>query len=207
MIRILCLGDNHIPYRAKNTPKQIVNHLATLTKTEFFDYTLFTGDLIMCPELIVLLKSKTKKKRFFSVLGNMDYHYGNRDSPIYHQLNLVFNTNDKIFIGLTHGSQIRPRGDHVQLEKFAIEKKINVIVSGHTHKEEVFLTKNGTLLLNPGSATGAWSFVASGIPSFILLNINESNKEIHINLFQVQKNSRELMTLNFDFTFRNSKIL
>ena len=120
---------------------------------------------------------------------------------------MVLNTNTKISIGLTHGSQIRPRGDHIQLEKFAIEKKINVLVSGHTHKEEVFLTTNGTLLINPGSATGAWSFVASGIPSFILLNIYESNKEIHVNLFQVQKNSRELINLNSDFTFRNSKIL
>ncbi len=206
MIRILCIGDSHIPNRAKNIPKQIIDHIATLTETELFDYTLFTGDLISYPELIILLKSKTKKY-LFSVLGNMDYHYGNRDSPIYHQLEVVFNTNYKISIGLTHGSQIRPRGDHVQLEKFAIEKKVNVLVSGHTHKEEVFLTKNGTLLINPGSATGAWSFVASGIPSFILLNINESNEEIHINLFQVQKNSRELINLNSEFTFKNSKIL
>lgn len=206
MIRILCIGDTHIPNRATKIPKQIIDHIDTLTKTELFDYTLFTGDLISCPELIVLLKSKTKKN-FFSVLGNMDYHYGNRDSPIYHQLEVVFNTNDKISIGLTHGSQSRPRGDHIQLEKFASEKKVNILVSGHTHKEEVFLTKNGTLLINPGSATAAWSFVSSGIPSFILLNINECNKEIHINLFQVQKNSRELITLNSDFTFKNSKII
>ena len=206
MIRVLCIGDTHIPNRAKNVPKQIIDHIATLTKTEFFDYTLFTGDLIRCPELIVLLKSKTTKD-LFSVLGNMDYHYGNRDSPIFQQLKVVFNTNDKIFIGLTHGSQIRPRGDHVQLEKLANEKKVNVIVSGHTHKEEVFLTKNGTLLINPGSATGAWSFVASRIPSFMLLNINEINRELHINLYQVQKNSRELINLNFNYTFKNNKIL
>ena len=137
----------------------------------------------------------------------MDYHYGNRDSPIYHRLELVLTPKTTISIGLTHGSQIRPRGDHIQLEKFAEEKKINILVSGHTHKEEVFLTKNGILLINPGSATGAWSFVASGNPSFVLLKINENNKEIHINLFQIQKNSKELINLNFNFTFKNNKIL
>ena len=207
MIRILCIGDTHIPNRAKNIPKQITDYITSLTKTEFFDYTLFTGDLISYLKLIVFLKSITKNKEFFSVLGNMDYHYGNRDSPIYHQVKLVLVDNNKVSIGLTHGSQIRPRGDHAQLEKFANEKKINILVSGHTHKEEIFLTKNGTLLLNPGSATGAWSFVASGIPSFILLNIDECNKEIHINLFQVQKNSKELITLNFNFTFKNNKFV
>ena len=207
MVRILCIGDTHIPNRAKNIPKQITDHITSLTKTEFFDYTLFTGDLINYLELIVFLKSITKKKKFFSVLGNMDYHYGNRDSPIYHQVKLVLINNNRISIGLTHGSQIRPRGDHSQLERFANEKKINILVSGHTHKEEVFLTNDGNLLINPGSATGAWSFVASGIPSFIMLKINEKNKEIRINLFQVQKNSKELITQNFSFTFKNNRIL
>ncbi|MCK4779720.1 MAG: hypothetical protein KAT57_06015, partial [Candidatus Lokiarchaeota archaeon] len=79
-------------------------------------------------------------------------------------------------------------------------------VSGHTHKEEVYLTKNGILLINPGSVTGAWSFVASGIPSFIELSVNEKTKEIFINLFQIDKQNREIEVLEFNFALKDNQI-
>ncbi|TET57706.1 MAG: YfcE family phosphodiesterase, partial [Promethearchaeota archaeon] len=168
MVRILCIGDSHIPVRAKDLPMQIYNKINELTSTELFDYTFFTGDLINFPELLDFLNQKTKRS-LFKVIGNMDYYYGNRDSPTYQKLDVFFEENDKITLGLTHGSQIKPRGDHDQLEILAQENDYNIVVSGHTHKEEIYLTKKGILLINPGSVTGAWSFVASSIPSFIEL--------------------------------------
>ncbi|GAH47866.1 unnamed protein product, partial [marine sediment metagenome] len=113
---------------------------------------------------------------------------------------------DKMTLGLTHGAQIRPRGDHSQLENLAIEKKYNIIVSGHTHKEEIFLTDKGILLINPGSVTGAWSFVASSIPSFIELNVNESTKEIVVDLIQIDKRSREIIALKSKYFFQDNRI-
>jgi len=205
MVRILCIGDSHIPNRAKDLPEKIYNKLDNLTKDGLFDFTFFTGDVIKFPKLLDSLNLKTKKKLYI-VMGNMDYYYDNRNAPIYQKLDVIFEDKDKMTLGLTHGSQIRPRGDHSQLENLAIEKKYNIIVSGHTHKEEIFLTDKGILLINPGSVTGAWSFVASGFPSFIELNVIESTKEIIVDLIQINKRSREMIALKSKYFFQNNRI-
>ena len=206
MVRILCIGDSHVPNRAKELPEQFYDKLNNLTREDLFDFTFFTGDVVNFPKLLDFLNLKTKSN-FYIVMGNMDYHYGNRNAPMYQKLDIIFDDKDKITIGLTHGAQISPRGDHTQLEDLAIEKDYNIIVSGHTHKEEICLTKNGILLINPGSVTGAWSFVASGIPSFIELNIHESAKEINIDLIQIEKRSREIFSLKSKYFFQNNRII
>ena len=205
MVRILCIGDSHIPVRAKDLLIPIYNKINELTCTELFDYTFFTGDLINFPDLLDFLNQRTKRS-LFKVIGNMDYYYGKRDSPTYQKLDISFEDNDKITLGLTHGAQIRPRGDHDQLEILAQENGYTILVSGHTHKEEIFLTNKGILLINPGSVTGAWSFVASGIPSFIELSIDEKTKKVVINLFQVDKSTRKIMLSEFDFTLKDNQI-
>jgi len=194
-----------VPIRAKDLPTQIYEKINELTQTELYDYTFFTGDVVNFPKLLDFLNLKTKRT-LFRVIGNMDYYYGNRDSPNYQKLEISFEDNDKITLGLTHGAQIRPRGDHGQLENLAIEKEFAILVSGHTHKEEIFLTKKGILLINPGSITGAWSFVASGIPSFIELYIDEKIKAIIINLFQINKQTREIVVSESYFILKNNQI-
>jgi putative phosphoesterase len=205
MPRILCIGDSHIPQRAKDLPEQIYNKINKLTETKLFDYTLFTGDVINFREFLDFLNQKTNIN-LFQVIGNMDYYYGNQDSPTYQKLDISFEDNDKITIGLTHGSQIKPRGDHSQLENLAIEKEYNILISGHTHKEEIFLTNKGILLINPGSVTGAWSFVASGIPSFIELSVDDATKEIIVKLFQMDKKSRQITNFVYYFILENNQI-
>ena len=204
-MRILCIGDSHIPNRAKDLPEQIYNKLNELSKEEIFDYTLFTGDIIDYPELIDYLKLKTKNNLFI-VIGNMDYYYGNRDLPMNQELDICFEDSSKLIIGLTHGAQIKPRGDQTQLERLAIENKYQILVSGHTHKEEIILTKKGILLINPGSVTGAWSFLATGNPSFVELYINKNTKEIEVNLFQKQKQSMEINHFKYQYILKNNKI-
>ncbi|MFX1266788.1 MAG: hypothetical protein ACFFAK_02360, partial [Promethearchaeota archaeon] len=76
----------------------------------------------------------------------------------------------------------------------------------HTHKEEIFLTKSGILLINPGSITGAWSFVASGIPSFVIMFISNKTKTIEISLFQLDKNSDKINETKSYYTFEKNKI-
>jgi len=205
MLRYLIIGDSHVPKRATNVPKQILEKLDNLTTPNLFENTFFTGDLIDYQEFIDFLNLKTKKSLFI-VLGNMDYYYGNRNVPLYHKLEVILNDNSKLIIGLTHGAQIEPRGDHMQLENLAKEKDYNILISGHTHKEEIFLTKNGILLLNPGSVTGAWSFVASKIPSFIIMTINEITSEIEISLFQLDSKSLQVNEIKSYFIYQNSKI-
>ncbi|UCD01634.1 MAG: YfcE family phosphodiesterase [Promethearchaeota archaeon] len=204
-IRILCIGDSHVPIRANDLPGQIYNKINELTETKLFDYTLFSGDVINFPEFLDFLNKKTKRN-LFRVIGNMDYYYGNRDSPTFQKLDIFFEDKHKFTIGLTHGSQIKPRGDHSQLENLAIEKYYNILVSGHTHKEEVFLTNKGILLINPGSVTGAWSFVASGIPTFIELYVDEKTKEITVNLYQIDKKTRQITDFVYYFILKNKQI-
>ena len=207
MVRVLCIGDSHIPNRAKNLSKEISEYIVDFTAKEgLFDFTLFTGDLINCPQLLEFLNLNTKKD-LLVVLGNMDYHYGNQESPIYQDLDVYFEDNDKITIGLTHGAQIRPRGDYNQLENLAIQKDCNILISGHTHKEEIKLTNKRILLINPGSVTGAWSFVTSGIPSFIVLDIIKDEKTIVVHLIQLNKKTKIVTEFQSYFTFNKNKIL
>ncbi len=205
MYKILCLGDSHIPVRANDLPMQIYNKINEITESKLFDYILFTGDLIDFPEFIDYLNQKTKRA-LFKVVGNMDYYYGNRDSPTHQKIEISFEDNRSIILGLTHGTQIRPRGDHDQLELLAQEKGYNILFSGHTHKEEIFLTKEGILLINPGSVTGAWSFVASGIPSFIEILVNKRNKDIITKLYQLDKKAGKIIVSEYFFVLKNNKI-
>ena len=205
MVKLLLIGDSHIPQRAKIIPEKIHDKLSELAEKELFDYTFFTGDLIKCSEFINFLSLKTLNDLFI-VIGNMDYFGGNRDASIYQKLKLTLFNNEKLVIGLTHGHQISPRGDHSQLEHLAIENNFTILISGHTHKEEIYLTDKGILLLNPGSATGAWSFVASGIPSFLEVNINEKTKNFDVKLFQLERKSDKIIDKKSYFMFNNNRI-
>jgi putative phosphoesterase len=204
MIKLLAIGDSHLPRRAKSVPDQIIIKLEQLVEIEKFDYTFFTGDVVNAPKFMHFLNLITKRI-LFVVIGNMDYYGGNRDAPIYQNLNVSMENNDYLNVGLTHGHQVSPRGDRSQLELIAIEKKFNILISGHTHKEEIFLQKD-ILLLNPGSVTGAWSFIASGNPSFITLNIVEKTGEITAVLYQYDIRAAKLKDLKSYFVFENNKI-
>ena len=205
MVLCLVIGDSHIPFRKKEISEIILNELDKLTTEQLFDYTFFTGDIIKAPNFIQFLNRRTEKN-LFTVVGNMDYYYGNRNAPIYQELDLFLNSNKKLNIGLTHGAQIHPRGDHNQLEQFAIEKGNNILISGHTHKEDVFLTKKGILLINPGSVTGAWSFIASGIPSFSVIRINKQSNDIQVSLYQLNIKNDEISKLDSYFVFEKDNI-
>jgi vacuolar protein sorting-associated protein 29 len=52
------------------------------------------------------------------------------------------------------------------------------LITGHTHKNEVYEIEKKKYLINPGSVTGAYSaFTSDVIPSFILMAI-KGNKLI-----------------------------
>jgi vacuolar protein sorting-associated protein 29 len=207
MIRCLAIGDSHIPKRAKEVSYIIIDKLNELTKEKLLDYIFFTGDLIDAPDFFNFLNLKTKNS-LLMVMGNMDYYYDRTSTaPIYRNLDLSLSDNDKLIIGLTHGAQIEPRGDHSQLELLAVENKSHILISGHTHKEDIYLTEKGILLINPGSVTGAWSFMASGIPSFITFNIDNFSKKIYINLFQLDNEICDIKEVKSFFLFKNKRII
>ncbi|TXT57258.1 MAG: Phosphoesterase (modular protein) [Promethearchaeota archaeon] len=205
--KILVIGDSHIPRRAKEIPESIIEGLNQLTISDLFDYTFCTGDIVRKTDFLDFLRSKTKNK-FHIVMGNMDRYSNQENIPVYESLTLSDSekpNNNDLTIGLTHGFQISPRGDHSLLENLAKERHFNILISGHTHKEEVFLTKEGILLLNPGSVTGAWSFVASEIPSFITIKI-DPDFSLEVDLYRLDRKTHNLDISNFYFRFINGKI-
>ena len=201
MIYLLAIGDAHIPHRAQEIPPKIYEKLDTLTREHLFDYTFFTGDVIDAPQFLDFLKLRTRQD-FFRVIGNMDYYGGNREAPVFQTLKI----SNQLSIGMTHGAQISPRGDHDQLELLAIENNYNVLISGHTHKEEITLTKNGILLINPGSVTGAWSFVASQIPSFAVIDVNENSGQIKVALYRLNQRENTISETQDHFRFDGKTI-
>ncbi|TFG02266.1 MAG: metallophosphoesterase [Promethearchaeota archaeon] len=204
MVRILLTGDSHIPKRASTVPDEIYREINTLITTDRFDYVFFTGDLVDAPKLMTYLNNISRNK-LFKVIGNMDYYGGNRNLPQTQNLAIDLNVAGEISLGLIHGHQVHPRGDHNQLELIAQENNYNILVSGHTHKEEIYLTPNGILLLNPGSITGAWSFIASGNCSFIVLSIKEHSNLIDVKLYQYNRKSTKLSRTEKSFQWIDEK--
>ncbi len=205
-MRILVIGDSHIPERAIEIPALIYGILNKLTETAKFDYIFFTGDLIEAPKIVQFLQEKTFHDIFF-VLGNMDFYCGIKNLPEFQELVLSMKERDTIKIGLTHGAQIHPRGDHAQIELLAKEKGYNIIITGHTHKEEVYLFSSGILSLNPGSVTGAWSFLASRNSSFILMEIELKKSNIHISHFILNKKEQKISERSHDYNYLNKNIV
>jgi vacuolar protein sorting-associated protein 29 len=83
-------------------------------------------------------------------------------------------------IGLCHGHQIIPWGEK---EALAIKRRqldVDILVTGHTHKFEA-TEHEGKLLLNPGSATGAYSGHTSEVkPGFLLMDVKGSDVTTYV---------------------------
>jgi len=74
-------------------------------------------------------------------------------------------------IGVVHGHQVVPWGDHMSLAMVRRKLGVDILISGHTHKNGV-VEHEGFYHINPGSITGA--FTATGedaTPSFVLLAV------------------------------------
>ncbi len=184
----------------------IFKKLRDLASEKPFTYTFFTGDLINYEEFITFLNIITEKD-VIRVLGNMDSYFGaNLHVSKFRTVEFTISKGkETLTIGLTHGSQLSPRGDHYQLENIALENNCIILISGHTHKEDIHLTDKGILLLNPGSITGAWSFVASKIPSFMTLIVDVNNNSIEVNLFQFNR-KWSITHRKFSFLYQNNRI-
>jgi vacuolar protein sorting-associated protein 29 len=83
-------------------------------------------------------------------------------------------------IGLCHGHQIVPWGEK---EALAIKRRqldVDILVTGHTHKFECE-EHEGKLLLNPGSATGAYSGHTNEVkPGFLLMDVKGSDVTTYV---------------------------
>ena len=83
-------------------------------------------------------------------------------------------------IGVVHGHQVLPFGDHTSLAAVRRKLDVDILVSGHTGKNEV-VEHDGYYHINPGSITGSFSpFQENNIPSFILLAVQGENVVVYL---------------------------
>jgi len=165
-MRILIIGDFHIPSRASEIPEPIMNVISN----EKFDLVLCTGDLVNEKVLNMLERFGPVKW----VVGNMDYIDGPKS------LKVKLGNFD---IGVYHGTRIYPRGDPKQLYSIAKRLNVDVLIHGHTHALSIQLFGE-VLLLNPGSATGVWGGGPASLkPSFMILEVR--NNELIVNGYEL----------------------
>ena len=167
-IQVLVIGDFHIPTRAKSIPTPI----RAIIEKSSFDYVLCTGDFVVRKVMDYVKKAG---RNFIAVKGNMDYI---EDLPPRAIVEI-----EGYRIGLTHGSEVFPRGNIVMLTKIAEEMNVDVLVHGHTHVlsiHEVPTTTGTKLLINPGSATGVYSGGGGSlIPSYMILEVSSEQVVVH----------------------------
>ncbi len=166
-MRILAIGDTHIPRRASWIPKEI----SSLIENESFDRIVCTGDLTD-RKVLDYLKSLSD---VVVVRGNMDH----LTLPEYE----IFNA-EKIKVGVIHGDQVYPRGDRNQLKAIAKKLDVDLLISGHTHSYDVHFSE--VLLLNPGSATGVWGGGGGSLkPSFMILEVED--RMVVVNFYELSE--------------------
>lgn len=88
---------------------------------------------------------------------------------------VVVNVGNLTF-GICHGHQILPTDDKEAVESQRREMGVDVLVTGHTHKLDIWQGRDGGLYVNPGSATGAYTTTSVIIhpPSFVLMDVQGS---------------------------------
>ena len=178
MAVILVLGDTHIPRRANRIPDEIEEFV----RGKPFDYVICTGDLTAESVLDYL---RQLGRKVVAVRGNMDH----LPLPEYAEITI-----GGFRIGVIHGDQVYPRGNREQLEDIAVERGVEVLISGHTHLPDVY--KGRVVLLNPGSATGAWGGGGGSMrPSFMVVNV--AGSEMVVELYELGKGVLTKRTFRF----------
>lgn len=130
------ISDTHIPQRAKMVPRE------ALDAFQGVDLILHAGDLTTLDALEPL----EAISRVIAVRGNMDAPEARSTLP----KEKVLETNGAR-IGMTHGSG-KPEDLHIRLRKHFEDRRLNVIVFGHSH--EPFAEWVGDVFMfNPGSPT------------------------------------------------------
>ena len=156
---IAILGDTHIPARAERLPPALVSHLKDLEP----DRIIFTGDATEYSVLFLLEEIAP----LYAVKGNCDYGL---ELPSI--LSLKFKGRKFLVM---HGHQFG-RGNYPAMVEYA--KGYDFLICGHTHSLKVEKMA-GLWVLNPGSATGAWSGGGlRGEPTSLLLDLEEDVVEV-----------------------------
>eukprot|EP00897_Mesotaenium_endlicherianum_P007119 jgi/Mesen1/6435/ME000033S05724 len=159
MVLVLALGDLHVPHRAIDLPPKF----KTMLVPGKIQHILSPGNLNI-KEMHEYLKS---------LCGDVHVTKGEYDEDSrYPETKVV--TIGALKIGICHGHQVVPWGDLESLAMLQRQLDVDILLTGHTHQFKAY-KHQGRLLINPGSATGAYSCMSGGSgvnPSFVLMDID-----------------------------------
>jgi len=156
---VLLLGDLHIPHHTGGIPEKFKRMLVP-NKMQHVICTGNVGSKEQYEELRGLAPS------VHVAAGDFEFSGGSNIFPESKVIQV-----GQFRIGVIHGHQVIPWGDHMALSIMRRKLDVDILVSGHTHKNEV-VEHEGSYHINPGSITGAFSSVTSDVnPSFVLLAI------------------------------------
>lgn len=154
------IGDFHIPHRSPALAKRF----RALLLPGKIQYVLCTGNLC----------SAEVSEYLRSISPDVHIVAGDMDTEIFED-KLVVNVGNLTF-GICHGHQILPTDDKQAVESQRREMGVDVLVTGHTHKLDIWQGRDGGLYVNPGSATGAYTTTSVIVhpPSFVLMDVQGS---------------------------------
>lgn len=161
----LLIGDFHIPERVIEVPSKFKKLLAPnpqqIPSNNKISKVLCLGNITNSIETLKFLHNLSPE--FHLVRGEyddaviMNQHLTRLDKSAsnipFHKTLIV----DNLRIGFTNGYQIIPKNDPLSLLTLARELNVDILVWGGTHKVEAY-TLDGKFFINPGSATGAFSY-------------------------------------------------
>ena len=161
---VLVVGDMFVPQRSQDIDPQF----KTILIPNKLQHVLSLGN-IGSRESYDWLKSLSND--FHSVKGDFD----EGDMP---EKKVV--TIGEFKIGMIHGHQILPWGNHDALSTIQRELDCDILLSGQTHEIGVKVLDN-KLYINPGSISGAFSnCVADPSPSFVLMVLQGTEAIIYL---------------------------
>jgi vacuolar protein sorting-associated protein 29 len=162
---VLVLGDMHIPHRKDEIPA-LFKDLLVPGKMQ---HVLCTGNLASKAMEDYL---RTLANSVHIVRGDMDTASGLSQLPEQKVVKI-----GEFSIGLCHGHQVVPWGDPESLANLQRQMDVDILITGHTHKNEVYEYEK-KYIINPGSVTGAYSaHTTNVVPSFVLMAV-KGNKVV-----------------------------
>lgn len=162
--KIAILGDSHFPGRAKALPETLLSEIRKFSP----DRIVFTGDANSGE---VLKKLSSICLRTEAVKGEKDY--------LEFPSELVFSVEGMRF-GVVHGDFVVPAGNRIELENYGKTLRVDVLISGHSHR--AFSERGmGIILLNPGSFTGVpLPGESAGNPSLMLATADKGRLSVKL---------------------------
>ncbi|KAG5536657.1 hypothetical protein RHGRI_024170 [Rhododendron griersonianum] len=177
MVLVLALGDLHIPHRAPDLPPKFKSMLVPGK----IQHIICTGNLCI-KEVHDYLKT---------ICSDLQITQGEYDEETRYPETKTL-TIGQFKLGVCHGHQrltslfpiyrlkVIPWGDLDSLAMLQRQLDVDILVTGHTHQFTAYKHEAG-VVINPGSATGAYSSVTCDVnPSFVLMDIDATRVVVYV---------------------------